>query len=262
MTMASITDQAFMRYSRQIMLPELGEQGQLALMNAKVLVVGAGGLGSAASLYLAAAGVGLIVIADDDDVEVSNLQRQVIYREEDVTTPKAHAACLQLEALNPLIRTRAIGAKLAGSQLEIEIQQADIVLDCSDNWETRYAINQACSQFHTPLISGAAVGWFGQLMAFDFRQPGSSCYQCLFPIFDSAEETASNCRQGGVMGPVVGSIGNHQALSAIKAITHVGEVGFSQLQQFDGLTGQWLQVTINADPHCPVCRQSNTREAG
>ncbi|WP_318470049.1 HesA/MoeB/ThiF family protein [Photobacterium leiognathi] len=259
MTTDRLSDTAFIRYNRQIMLEEMGEQGQLALNNAKVLIVGAGGLGSAAAMYLAAAGVGLLVIADDDEVDSSNLQRQVIYRETDVLLNKAQAACDQLLALNPLVRTRAVKAKLAGFQLEMEVQQADIVLDCSDNWATRYAVNQACYQHQTPLIAGASIGWRGQLLAFDFRQI-SPCYQCVFPLSTETSSQDQNCRSNGVMGPVVGTIGTLQALNAIKAIAGVGEVGFGLLQQFNGLTGKWQQVSIDTDSGCPVCGQQDQRE--
>lgn len=258
MTTGRLSDAAFIRYNRQIMLEDMGEQGQLALNNAKVLIVGAGGLGSAA-MYLAAAGVGLLVIADDDVVECSNLQRQVIYRETDVSLNKAQAACDQLLALNPLVRTRAVKAKLAGVQLAMEVQLADIVLDCSDNWATRYAVNQACYQHQTPLIAGASIGWRGQLLAFDFRQI-SPCYQCVFPLSAETPPQDQNCRSNGVMGPVVGTIGTLQALNAIKAIAGVGEVGFGLLQQFNGLTGKWQQVSIDAAPCCPVCGQQEQRE--
>ncbi|PSU99047.1 molybdopterin-synthase adenylyltransferase MoeB [Photobacterium leiognathi subsp. mandapamensis] len=259
MTTDRLSDTAFIRYNRQIMLEEMGEQGQLALNNAKVLIVGAGGLGSAAAMYLAAAGVGLLVIADDDEVDSSNLQRQVIYRETDVSLNKAQAACDQLLALNRLVRTRAVKAKLAGFQLEMEVQQADIVLDCSDNWATRYAVNQACYQHQTPLITGASIGWRGQLLAFDFRQI-SPCYQCVFPLSAETPPQDQNCRSNGVMGPVVGTIGTLQALNAIKAIAGVGDVGFGLLQQFNGLTGKWQQVSIDADSGCPVCGQQDQRE--
>lgn len=258
---SELSDAEFIRYSRQLMVAEIGEVGQQQLMNAQVLVIGVGGLGSAAVMYLAAAGVGLLVIADDDEVEVSNLQRQVIYRDNDIATSKALAACQQINALNPLIRTRAVQAKLAGFQLDIEVQQADIVLDCSDNWGTRYAINQACFKHQKTLISGASIGWQGQLIAFDFRQSKSGCYQCLFPIFDSTEQQANNCRTGGVIGPVVGTIGNLQALTAIKAITGVGDVGFSLLQQFDGFNNCWQQLSINTEPHCPVCGVVTNQES-
>ncbi|WP_305464389.1 HesA/MoeB/ThiF family protein [Photobacterium leiognathi] len=259
MTTDRLSDTAFIRYNRQIMLEDMGEQGQLALSNAKVLIVGAGGLGSAAAMYLAAAGVGVLVIADDDEVESSNLQRQVIYRETDVSLNKAQAACDQLLALNPLVRMRAVKAKLAGFQLVMEVQQADIVLDCSDNWATRYAVNQACYQHQTPLIAGASIGWRGQLLAFDFRQI-SPCYQCVFPLNAETPAHDQNCRSNGVMGPVVGTIGTLQALNAIKAIAGVGEVGFGLLLQFNGLTGKWQQVSIDAAPCCPVCRQQEQRE--
>ncbi|MGF1685163.1 HesA/MoeB/ThiF family protein [Photobacterium japonica] len=256
-----LSDQAFLRYSRQIMLPEVGEQGQVNLTQANVLIVGAGGLGSAAALYLAGAGVGQLVIADDDHLEASNLPRQVLYRETDVGLPKAEQAAAQLRALNPLVRVRAVNARLAAERLAMEVAQADVVLDCSDNLATRHAVNRACYATHTPLISGAAIQWQGQLMAFDFRHGHGPCYHCVFPLADQAQDTPQNCSTGGIIGPVVGNIGTLQALETLKLLTGAGEGSFSRLQHFDGLTLHWQSFHFTQDTSCPVCGPSVSKES-
>lgn len=248
-----LSDQEFLRYNRQVMLPEIGEQGQLKLNQAQVLLVGAGGLGSAAALYLAGAGVGNIVIADDDQVDSSNLQRQIIYRDEHQGISKAQAAAAQLRALNPHIRVRAVEARLAEQRLAMEVALADVVLDCSDNLATRHAINQACFQANKPLIAGAAIRWQGQLMPFDFRHGHGPCYHCLFPYQPDAPAPAMNCSNSGIAGPVVGMVGTLQALETIKCLTDAGQVSFAHLQQFDGLTMTWQRFAIAKDKHCPVC---------
>ncbi|MGR5066651.1 HesA/MoeB/ThiF family protein [Photobacterium sp. DNB22_13_2] len=248
-----LSDQEFLRYNRQIMLPQIGEAGQQSLANAQVLLVGAGGLGSAAALYLAGAGIGNLVIADDDTVDSSNLQRQVVYRDSDQGKAKAEMAAEQLQALNPYIRIRAVKARLADQRLAMEVSLADVVLDCSDNLETRYAVNQACFNAKTPLISGAAIRWQGQLMAFDFRQGKGPCYHCLFPRQAGAVDEPQNCSNSGIAGPVVGTVGNLQALETIKLLTSAGEVGFGSLRQFDGLTMGWQAFQLPTDRSCPVC---------
>ncbi len=248
-----LSDQAFMRYNRQIMLPEIGEHGQLLLGKAQVLLVGAGGLGSAAALYLAGAGVGNIIIADDDEVDSSNLQRQVIYRDIHQGQRKAQVAADQLKALNPHIRVRAVQARLADQRLAMEVAIADVVLDCSDNLETRHAVNQACLEANKVLISGAAIRWQGQLMAFDFRHGHGPCYHCLFPWQPESPQEPQNCSNAGIAGPVVGMMGMLEALEAIKLITGAGEVAFGALQQFDGLTLGWHRFNLAQDTQCPVC---------
>lgn len=248
-----LSDQAFIRYNRQIMLPEIGESGQDALSQAQVLLVGAGGLGSAAALYLAGAGIGHLVIADDDQVDSSNLQRQVIYREADQGQSKAHAAAAQIRALNPMIRVRPVEARLAAQQLALEVSLANVVLDCSDNLETRHAVNQACFAAGKPLIAGAAIRWQGQLMAFDFRAGQGPCYHCLFPWRADAPQEPHNCSTSGIAGPVVGTIGTLQALETLKLLTGAGDVGFAILKQFDGLNMAWQSFRVAHDHRCPVC---------
>ncbi|WP_197068567.1 HesA/MoeB/ThiF family protein [Photobacterium gaetbulicola] len=248
-----LSDQEFLRYNRQIMLPQIGETGQQLLGNAQVLLVGAGGLGSAAALYLAGAGIGNLVIADDDTVDSSNLQRQVVYRDSDQGKAKALMAAEQLQALNPHIRIRAVKARLADQRLAMEVSLADVVLDCSDNLATRYAVNHACFKANKPLISGAAIRWQGQLMVFDFRQGKGPCYHCLFPRQGGTIDEPQNCSNSGIAGPVVGTVGNLQALETIKLLTGAGEVGFGTLRQFDGLTMGWQAFQLPTDRACPVC---------
>ncbi|MGF1727468.1 HesA/MoeB/ThiF family protein [Photobacterium nomapromontoriensis] len=248
-----LSDPAFLRYNRQIMLPQIGVQGQERLNEAKVLLVGAGGLGSAAMLYLAGAGIGHLVIADDDIVESSNLQRQVIYRDSDLGQSKAEQAAVQAQALNPLIRVRPVKARLAGERLAMEVALADVVLDCSDNLATRHAVNQVCFQAQTPLIAGAAIRWQGQLMAFDFREGIGPCYHCLFPLAGDTFEQPQNCSNAGIAGPVVGIMGTMQALEAIKFLSGAGQVAFGRLLQFDGLSMAWQTFNLAQDTSCPVC---------
>ncbi|PSW03452.1 HesA/MoeB/ThiF family protein [Photobacterium lipolyticum] len=252
-------DQEFLRYNRQVMLPEIGEQGQQLLARSQVLLVGAGGLGSAAALYLAGAGVGNIVIADDDEVESSNLQRQVIYRDAHQGQSKAKMAAEQIQALNPHIRARAVQARLANQRLAMEVELADAILDCSDNLPTRHAVNRACFSAGKPLISGAAIRWQGQLMAFDFRQKQGPCYHCLFPLQSDSPQEPQNCSNSGIAGPVVGMMGTMQALETIKCITGAGHVAFAALQQFDGLTMAWQRFNLARDKQCPVCRPGSDK---
>ncbi|MCF1438955.1 MAG: HesA/MoeB/ThiF family protein [Shewanella sp.] len=256
----------FLRYSRQLMLPELGEEGQIQLKRAKVLVVGAGGLGSAASLSLAAAGVGQLQIADPDVVELSNLQRQLAFEHADVGVNKAKAIIARLSRLNSHIQLTPLPLALQGEALAERGAAADLVLDCSDNLSTRYQVNQACAQLRKPLVSGAATGWQGQLMTFDFRRSNCACYQCLFPreshinpdgsldAYPNEEFPAGSCRTLGIMGPVVSTIGTLQALQAIKLILGLDcDNGLSYLRRFNGLTLEWQTLAIAKDPDCPVC---------
>ncbi len=248
-----LNDKEFMRYHRQISLEDIGEQGQASLKNAHVLMIGCGGLGSAAALYLASAGVGRLVIADGDHVDSSNLQRQVVYREQDQGVNKAQAMEQQLAQLNSLIKVRAIPKALDGMQLTMEVQLADVVLDCTDNIETRHKVNQACFDAKTPLISGSAIGWQGQLACFDYSED-TPCYRCLYAFEHMAAGT--RCSDAGVMGPVVGTIGNYQALQAIKLLAKQSKGQFNKLYLFDAQYLDWQALNINKDPHCSVCGDS------
>ncbi|WP_162045272.1 HesA/MoeB/ThiF family protein [Vibrio taketomensis] len=246
-----LNDQQFIRYQRQICLPEINEQGQQRIMDSKVLIIGCGGLGSAASLYLSAAGVGRLVIVDDDCVDVSNLQRQVVYRQENVGQNKVEAMSQQLKQLNPDVSVRTVAKRLTEVQLNLEIMMADVVLDCCDNIKTRQQINQACFQQKTPLVSGAAIGWNGQFSVYDFGS-NDACYRCLYP-FDEIVNPQS-CSQSGIVGPVVGILGNYQALAVIqKLATGRFMVSSNQLHIFDGKSMQWQQLSIHKDSQCSVC---------
>lgn len=244
-----LTDQQFMQYHRQISLSNIGEEGQLKLTQAHVLIIGCGGLGSSAALYLAAAGIGRLVIADGDHVEKTNLQRQVVYRETDLESNKAQAMKAQLLALNSDLSVRAIEKHLTDTQLEMEVMLADIVLDCTDNLPTRHAINRACLKSKTPLVSGSAIGWSGQLSCYDYSDE-SACYRCLVD-FDEMP-AGSKCSDAGIMGPVVGIMGTYQALQAIKHLA-LNELQTGKLFLFDGESLAWNTLSVNKNGHCDVC---------
>ncbi|MDD1783510.1 HesA/MoeB/ThiF family protein [Enterovibrio sp. ZSDZ35] len=250
-----LSDQAFQRYSRQVMLSEWGEDNQSTLANAKVLIVGCGGLGTAAGLYLSGAGVGQLVLADDDELELSNLPRQVAYRESDLGSHKAKALAAQLSALNSESRCRVVARRLSGMSLSLEVSLADVVLDCSDNMQTRQAVNKACTENRKPLVAGAAIGWQGQLMVFDFSRTSSPCYHCLFPV--NEEAAPRNCQSAGVVGPVVGTIGNFQALEALKLLMNQSQ-SQSSFYQLDGKTLSLRSMKVPSDPTCSVCQCVNT----
>jgi adenylyltransferase/sulfurtransferase len=245
-----MNDDDLLRYSRQIMLPQIDISGQEKLLGARMLIIGAGGLGSPAAMYLAAAGVGRLVIADPDTVELSNLQRQLLHRDRDIGREKADSARDTLLDINPHIQVTAINAALQGEQLDEAVRDADVVLDCSDNFDTRFAVNASCVQQKTPLVSGAAVRFAGQLAVFDAGDNTSPCYSCLYK---SGEETDQTCSENGVLAPVVGIIGAMQALEAIKTVLRLGENLTGRLVLFDGLTHEWRSLKLPRDPECPVC---------
>lgn len=251
-----VNDGQFKQYLRQISLPNMGEEGQSKLLKANVLIVGCGGLGTAASMYLAGAGVGCVVIADDDVVEVSNLPRQVTYHAKDIGIAKVECLKTSLQQQNPNVRVRSINKKLDGSQLLLEITLADVVVDCSDNLATRHAINAYCKQSDTDLVSAAAIGWNGQLSVFPFSSSLEiACYRCLYP-FDEIQGS-SRCSESSVMGPVVGIMGLYQALETIKLLAGVHPQVTQQkpptLKLFDGLNGQWQTLQIAREQACAVC---------
>jgi molybdopterin/thiamine biosynthesis adenylyltransferase len=245
-----LNDDQLLRYSRHLMLPELDVAGQERLLAARVLVIGLGGLGSPAAMYLAAAGVGTLVLVDDDDVEISNLQRQIIHDTGSIGMTKVDSARATIERLNPDVKVIAIAARLEGADLTREVAAADLVLDATDNFRTRYALNDACWQAGKPLVSGAAIRWEGQVTAFDPRQPDSPCYRCLYAEGDDA---ALNCSENGVAAPLVGIIGASQALEAIKLICGVGEPLAGHVLYLDGKWLEWRKLKLNRNPQCPVC---------
>ncbi|MCK9790465.1 ThiF family adenylyltransferase [Providencia rettgeri] len=244
-------DQEFMRYSRQLLLEDISPEGQQKLKNSKVLIVGLGGLGSPASLYLTGAGVGELWLADHDDLHVSNLQRQVLYDTDDIGQPKAQLAADRLHRLNPLVRTHVVAQKLDVETLIPLAEQVDLVLDCCDNMATRHAVNTACVMTNTTLVSGSAVGFGGQLMVLE--PPFSTgCYACLYPDQDEPER---NCRTAGVLGPVVGIIGTLQALEAIKLLVGLPSSLSGKLRLFDGKQQQWNTLQLTPSLQCPICRE-------
>ncbi|MEO8383803.1 MAG: HesA/MoeB/ThiF family protein [Betaproteobacteria bacterium] len=244
-------DQGLLRYSRHILLNEFGIEGQERLAQSRALVIGAGGLGSAALMYLASAGVGHICIADGDCVDLTNLQRQVIHSEDTVGMNKAVSATKKLHALNSTIRIDAIQERLTGEALENAVNAADVVLDCSDNFVTRHGINRACVRYSKPLVSGAAVRFDGQITSFDFRRAESPCYHCLFP--DQVDTEEERCAVMGVFAPLVGIIGTMQAAEAIRLLCHLGETLAGRLMMFDGLSLAWQTVRFRRDTQCLVC---------
>lgn len=246
-----VNDEQLLRYSRHLLLTELGVGGQARLAAARVLVIGAGGLGCPAALYLASGGVGRLTIADPDVVDATNLQRQILYRAESIGAAKAESARAALRTVNPDVEVAPLAVRLAGAALEQAVDAADVVLDCSDNFETRHAVNRACVRAVRPLVSGAAIRFDGQLAVFDPRRPDAACYACLFPEDAQAEEL--RCAVMGVLAPLTGVIGSMQAIEAMKLITGIGESLAGRLLLLDALHGESRTVRISKDPRCPVC---------
>jgi len=244
-------DQSLLRYSRHILLNEFGIEAQERLAQSHALVVGAGGLGSAALMYLASAGISQITIADGDLVDLTNLQRQIVHREETIGVNKAISAARTLAAINSTIVVRAIPDRLTGLALDRWVAAADVVLDCSDNFRTRHAINRACVEYRKPLVSGAGIRFDGQLTSFDLRKPDSPCYHCLFPDDPQAEE--ERCAVMGVFAPVVGVVGAMQAAEAIRLLTATGEPLTGKLLMLDARTMSWQSVKFRRDSECAVC---------
>lgn len=248
-------DLQLLRYNRQIMLPALGIEGQERLLAARVLLVGLGGLGSPIAMYLAACGVGHLTLADHDRVELANLQRQILYGTSDLEQPKATTAQRALQDLNPEIRIEAIADYLHSEALHEQVRQADLVIDATDNFETRLAINRACVAHARTLVSGAVIRMEGQVAVFRNRQPQDACYQCLFGDGPTPEE---GCAESGVLGPVAGAVGCVQAAEAIKCLAAVGEPLYNRLLLYDAMQAEWRTIELAADPHCPICRASRS----
>jgi adenylyltransferase/sulfurtransferase len=246
-----LNDDQLLRYSRHILLPELGIDGQQKLLAAHVLVVGAGGLGSPVSLYLAASGVGRITLCDHDKVDLTNLQRQIVHHTDSIGTQKVDSAQRTLARINPEVEVVALAERMQGSRLEEIVQQTDLVVDATDNFATRHAINRACVRFRIPLVSGAGVRFDGQVAVFDNRRNDSPCYNCLFPEDGDAEEM--RCAVMGVFAPLVGIIGSIQAAEALKLIMGIGEPLQGRLLLLDALTMQIRTVKLSRDPACKVC---------
>lgn len=245
-----LTQQEQLRYSRQIMLKSIGEDGQIALRNAKVLIVGMGGLGNPVSLYLAAAGIGTLLVADGDKVDVTNLQRQVLFTEHDIDESKADIAAEKLQLNNSDVAIEVIDEMLDDELCDFYIPTVDVVIDCTDNIQTRYMLNTHCVNNKIPLVVGAATGFDGQQLVVDPRNDESACYHCLFP--ESKKAPVNNCQTVGILGPILAIVAGMQSLQTIKLLTG-NKVHVNQLNLFDGLSNQWQQFTIKKQENCKVC---------
>jgi molybdopterin/thiamine biosynthesis adenylyltransferase len=249
-----VKDEELLRYSRHILLNEIGIEGQEKISNSHALIIGAGGLGSPVALYLASAGVGHITIVDNDSVDMTNLQRQIAHTMSRVGQHKVLSAQTAMEAINPQVAVTPIIARADAALLDTLVAQADVVLDCCDNFATRHAINAACVKHQKPLVSGAAIRFDGQVCVYDPRDPSSPCYACVFPPDTTFEET--RCATMGVFAPLVGIIGSMQAAGALKLLSGAGRPLTGRLLMLDGRSMEFTEVRIGRHAHCPVC--SNT----
>ena len=246
-----MNDGQLLRYSRHLLLEEFGIEGQEKLLAARALLIGAGGLGCPAALYLAASGVGRITLADADRVDLTNLQRQILYRTDSIGAAKVEAARATLNAINPEVDVVALEKRAQEKDLNELVGGADMVLDCSDNFATRHALNRACVKHRKPLVSGAAIRFDGQIAVFDLRKNDSPCYACLFPEEGEIEEV--QCSQMGVFAPLAGTIGTLQAMEAMKLIAGIGEPFSGRLLLLDAKQSEWRTVRVKRDPACAVC---------
>lgn len=247
----AMEDHQLLRYSRHILLDEIGIEGQRRILAAHALIVGAGGLGSPAALYLASAGVGRITLVDNDTVDLTNLQRQILHTTSRVGRPKAESGSITLAEINPEIEIVAVIERLADQRLDELVKSASVVLDCTDNFTTRHAINRACATHRVPLVSGAAIRFDGQVSVFDTRGTDTPCYACLFPPDQQFEEV--QCSTMGVFAPLVGIIGSTQAAEALKLLAGCGEPLAGRLLLLDSLAMEWTSIRIARNPECPVC---------
>jgi adenylyltransferase/sulfurtransferase len=246
-----MNDEQLLRYSRHILLPQIGIEGQEKLRAARALVLGAGGLGSPAALYLASAGIGTLALADGDTVDLTNLQRQILHRNDAVGRAKVDSGAATLAGLNPDCRVVPLHERLTGARLDQEVALADVVLDCCDNFATRHAVNRACVKHRKPLVSGAAIRFDGQVAVFDTRRADTPCYHCLFPEAEDVEEV--RCAVMGVFAPLTGIVGATQAAEALKLLIGCGEPLAGRLLLLDGLAMEWRSIAVPRDPGCTVC---------
>ncbi len=246
-----MNDNQLLRYSRHILLPQIEYAGQEKLTQSHALIVGAGGLGSPVALYLAASGVGQLTICDYDEVDLTNLQRQIIHTTQSVGINKAVSAQESLYEINPEVDVKTVQKKSTEKEMADLVKVADVVIDCSDNFATRYALNRICHAEKKPLVSGAAVRFEGQITVFDFRHVDTPCYSCLFPESDDNQE--QRCAENGVFSPLVGMIGTAQAAEALKCLMNIGETLQGRLLMLDALTAEWRTIKFAKDPACRVC---------
>lgn len=246
-----MNDNQLLRYSRHILLPQVEYAGQEKLTQSHALIVGAGGLGSPVALYLAASGVGKLTICDFDEVDLTNLQRQIIHTTQSVGINKAVSAQQTIYEINPEVDVKTVQQKSTETQMAALVEEADVVIDCSDNFATRYALNRICFAQKKPLVSGAAVRFEGQITVFDFRSEVSPCYHCLFP--DTGDDQELRCADNGVFSPLVGMIGTAQAAEALKCLMNIGETLQGRLMLLDALTAEWRTIKFSKDSACLVC---------
>ena len=244
-------DRQLLRYSRHLLLDDIGVEGQEKLLAAHALIVGAGGLGSPVALYLASAGVGRLTLVDDDEVDLTNLQRQIIHTEARIGQAKVQSATAAIHAINPDVRVNAVAQRADEALFTVLTGDADVVLDCTDNFVTRQALNRACVATRRPLVSGAAIGFDGQVSVYDPRRPDSPCYACVFPPTQVVEE--ARCATMGVFAPLVGIIGTLQAAEALKLLCGIGTPLVGRLLMLDGRSTEWTELRVQRDPDCPVC---------
>jgi molybdopterin/thiamine biosynthesis adenylyltransferase len=250
-----MNDEQLLRYSRHILLPQVGIEGQEKFLASRVLVIGTGGLGSPVALYLAASGVGLLTLCDHDNVDLTNLQRQIVHRTGSIGRPKVESARETLAHINPEVKVTALRERVDAARIDALTAEHDLVVDASDNFATRHAVNRACVRHRRPLVSGAAIRFDGQVAVFDLRDPRSPCYACLFP--EHAESEDVRCAVMGVFAPLVGIIGSVQAAEALKLLAGAGEPLTGRLLLLDGLAMEWRSVRLKKDPRCGVCGQGS-----
>ncbi len=246
-----MNDEQLLRYSRQVLLPQIDFDGQQRLLDSHVLIIGLGGLGSPVALYLAAAGIGKLTLVDDDDVELSNLQRQIIHAEKDVGRAKVHSAADSVKAINSALQLDIKTSRLDRQALETVVDEVDVVVDCSDNFATRFLLNEVTQQYRTPLVSGAAIRMEGQVTVYDPRLGEHNCYQCLY---QNKGELQQSCSESGVLSPLLGVIGSIQAVETVKLIAQFGESLAGRLLLIDATTMQWREIKLKANPDCPICQ--------
>jgi molybdopterin-synthase adenylyltransferase len=247
-------DHQLLRYSRHILLDEIGIEGQQRLLASHALVIGAGGLGSPVALYLGTAGVGRLTLVDHDTVDLTNLQRQIAHTQARVGRPKAESAREAVAAINPDVQVTTVLQRADPAWLDQAVAGADVVIDCSDNFRTRQAVNEACVAHARPLVAGAAIGFDGQVSVYDTRQPAAPCYACLFP--PDATTADAHCATMGVFAPLVGIIGSLQAAEALKLLAGVGSSLAGRLQMLDARTMEWTSIAIGRQADCPVCARA------
>ena len=246
-----MNDDQLLRYSRHILLDEIGIEGQQKLLAAHVLVIGAGGLGSPVALYLGTAGIGTLTLVDDDTVDLTNLQRQIAHTLARVGEPKVESASAAVHAINPEVRVVGLRERADAARLDVLVAEADLVIDCCDNFKTRHAVNAACVQHAKPLVSGAAIGFDGQISVYDTRIAANPCYACIFPPDSTFQE--ARCATMGVFAPLVGIIGSMQSAEALKLLTGVGSSLAGRLQMLDARQMEWTDIRMPSNPTCAVC---------